>query len=412
MKLPESTRPKTSFERAASYIATMPPAISGQGGQDALFSVACRLVHGFQLSVDRAVALIEADYNPRCEPEWSSREIRYKCEQALSVDTHREDPGHLVNSQKSDISPSVPPWEKSSGSPSDPDAAETKAKSTLVRADKVLKESVLNRVVNRNPEVLFDCGDDLQKLEIGPGKVTVVGAPPGTGKTSLASQIVFEVLANHSIDVVIANAEMSAETLMLRELSRQSQVSYQKVRFANFNGEEEIRLLQAQDHLSPLVKRIQLMTPPFTSERLIECLGEPGGLVVVDYLQKFRSGPDAMEGIEQVMGHLRWIAASGWAVLALSSTARQQGKKGAHSSDGLDMGSFRGSGEIEFQADSAYVLRDKSGGSSGDRDVDLDCVKNRNGPRETLELRFIASEMRFESPVQKFEEFTEYSQGF
>jgi hypothetical protein len=108
-----------------------------------------------------------------------------------------------------------------------------------------------------------------------------------------------------------------------------------------------------------------------------------------------------MEGIESVMDHLRAYAEGGWAVIALSATKRTEG--GKHDATKLDQAAFRGSSEIEFQADAAYVLRDQSGGAEGDRDMLLDCVKNRHGRRGSIDLRFIAGEMRFESRIQPFD---------
>ena len=69
------------LQMAEAYIATMPPAISGQRGHDATFSVACRLIIGFGLSVEQALPIM-LRYNQRCQPPWSEAELRRKLEQA------------------------------------------------------------------------------------------------------------------------------------------------------------------------------------------------------------------------------------------------------------------------------------------------------------------------------------------
>lgn len=69
------------IERARRYLATVKPAISGAGGHDTTFRAACALVKGFGLTVDEAFALL-AEYNLRCEPPWSERELMHKLEDA------------------------------------------------------------------------------------------------------------------------------------------------------------------------------------------------------------------------------------------------------------------------------------------------------------------------------------------
>lgn len=70
-------------ERARRYVAKMPEAIGtgGHGGHNATFAVACVLVRGFGLSVDQALPLIR-EYNQRCVPPWTDRELLYKLNSA------------------------------------------------------------------------------------------------------------------------------------------------------------------------------------------------------------------------------------------------------------------------------------------------------------------------------------------
>lgn len=79
---PSSTRGLglSAVERASRYLATMPPSISGARGHDALFRAALAL-HGFGLPESEALAMLRAEFNPRCEPAWSEREIARKVSQ-------------------------------------------------------------------------------------------------------------------------------------------------------------------------------------------------------------------------------------------------------------------------------------------------------------------------------------------
>lgn len=84
----------TIVERARRCVATRPPAIAGAGGHAATFGVACLLVHGFGLSPDEAMPLME-EYNATCSPPWNERDLRHKLTSALTA-THKEPRGYMV----------------------------------------------------------------------------------------------------------------------------------------------------------------------------------------------------------------------------------------------------------------------------------------------------------------------------
>jgi putative DNA primase/helicase len=92
------------MSRARAYVKKMPPAISGRGGHDQTFSVACRLMIGFGLTMSEAAEILR-EYNDRCEPPWTEQEICHKLEDAdkqpagergylLSEDPHISDRGN------------------------------------------------------------------------------------------------------------------------------------------------------------------------------------------------------------------------------------------------------------------------------------------------------------------------------
>ncbi len=70
--------------RARKYLAQCDAAVSGSGGHNTTFITASKLVRGFALSVDDAYDLM-CEWNQRCQPPWSERELRRKVEQAAST---------------------------------------------------------------------------------------------------------------------------------------------------------------------------------------------------------------------------------------------------------------------------------------------------------------------------------------
>lgn len=80
---PSGTRTGDVVSRAEKYIASVPPAISGQGGHTATFLVAVKLVKGFGLDEGTALSLM-ASWNQHCQPPWSVAELKRKIRQAAS----------------------------------------------------------------------------------------------------------------------------------------------------------------------------------------------------------------------------------------------------------------------------------------------------------------------------------------
>lgn len=74
-------------EKASKYLAKIPGAIQGSNGSTQTLKAAIHLVRGFGLSRDEAFALLMSEYNPRCEPVWSEKEMRHKVESAAKSNT-------------------------------------------------------------------------------------------------------------------------------------------------------------------------------------------------------------------------------------------------------------------------------------------------------------------------------------
>jgi hypothetical protein len=74
-------RPANLVDRARQYLAAIPPAIAGQHGDVHTFRVCCRIVRGFALPEEEALILLR-DWNSRCDPPWSERELSDKLSRA------------------------------------------------------------------------------------------------------------------------------------------------------------------------------------------------------------------------------------------------------------------------------------------------------------------------------------------
>lgn len=68
--------------RAARWLEKVEGAVSGEGGHNRTFRVACKLVFYFGLDRERALRLLRA-WNLRCRPPWSEKELEHKVDDAL-----------------------------------------------------------------------------------------------------------------------------------------------------------------------------------------------------------------------------------------------------------------------------------------------------------------------------------------
>ena len=70
-------------ERAIRYAEATPPAISGANGHNQTFSLTSTLVHGFCLDGEVALSILKTHYNPKCDPQWSDKELVHKIDSAI-----------------------------------------------------------------------------------------------------------------------------------------------------------------------------------------------------------------------------------------------------------------------------------------------------------------------------------------
>ncbi len=78
----ESAVADTTYEqrvkRYRAWLDEVEGAVSGSGGHNKTFYAACRGVCGFLVSPDDVFAIMKAEYNPRCQPQWSDEELAHK----------------------------------------------------------------------------------------------------------------------------------------------------------------------------------------------------------------------------------------------------------------------------------------------------------------------------------------------
>lgn len=247
------------------------------------------------------------------------------------------------------------------------------------------------KVTSGKPPVMFPVAaadHPLSALEVGPELVTMFGGPPGSAKTALCTQMVFDAVAlNPALKAVVCNVEMSADVLLDRQLSRLSGVPLRAVRRREFLQEHGDRLADGLAKVRAVLDRVAFVRPPFDLANVAATADATGAeLLLIDYVQRVgppREYADKRLGLNATMDAVRGFADAGCGVLVVSAVGRQKDNAGRSSYDGLNLASFRESSELEYGTDSAYIIvRDDDGGAV------LKCVKNRHGDPCDIQLTF------------------------
>jgi replicative DNA helicase len=256
-------------------------------------------------------------------------------------------------------------------------------------------------LMSGKPPTRYRCGEgELGRIELGPGLVTLIGGPPGAGKTAFALQLTVDALRlNNDLRAVFANVEVPPMVLLERIVSRLSGVGLAHIRARQFDETQAERLNAAIGHVEEFGDRLAFLRAPFTLESVAQAGDQhDAALLVLDYLQRFTSAGesgDRRAAVDGLMSGLRNFADHGAAVLAVSAVGRQRDAKGrtSYSADALGLGSFRESSELEFGADDAFMLAQADGGGV----VTLRHLKARHSEPRDLQLRFDGARQSFES---------------
>jgi replicative DNA helicase len=182
---------------------------------------------------------------------------------------------------------------------------------------------------------------------------------------------------NPAVKLLVANVEMVPVLLVERIVARVSAVPLTAIADRTLTADQLNRVKTAVATLAPVADRLAFLHPPFALEH-VAAVGTAfeANILLLDYLQRFTvSTPskDRREQLETAATVLRRFCDAGATVLVASAVARQK-HAGGSTYRGLNLASFRGSSELEYGADSAYLLEPADGGI-----VTFRCEKNRYG---------------------------------
>jgi replicative DNA helicase len=230
----------------------------------------------------------------------------------------------------------------------------------------------------------------------------ILAARPSMGKTAFSLGIAYAAAVKHGRTVGIFSLEMSAEQLVQRLLSTETGIDSHRIRLGAINDREWDEISRAFGRLSEAKIFIDdsanagIMDVRSKARRL---QAEHGlDIVIVDYLQLMsgRRSENRVQEISEISRGLKGLARElNVPVVALSQLSRAVESRADHRPMLSDL---RESGSIEQDADIVmFIFREEKYDEHSDKKgiAEIIVAKHRNGPVNSVNLRFFESTARF-----------------
>jgi replicative DNA helicase len=263
---------------------------------------------------------------------------------------------------------------------------------------------------------------DLDRMTDGlhGSEMIVIAARPSMGKTSLAMNMVENVVLEQKLPCAVFSLEMSAESLVLRMMCSIARVNLRSIREGFMSESDFPKLTSAAGRLAnaPLFiddsAGLSILQLRARARRLHQQHGVK--LFVVDYLQLVhstarRSQENRQQEIADISSGLKALAKElKVPVIVLSQLNRELEKDKSRKPRLSDL---RESGAIEQDADVVGLLYkpnvgdDEDAAATDEADglpVNLLIAKQRNGPTGDVNLTFLKPYTRFESAAKVSDE--------
>lgn len=290
-----------------------------------------------------------------------------------------------------------------------------------LKQDLVSIESILTESFDRMEELHRNKGAlrgvrtgyrDLDNMTAGLQRsdLIVLAARPAMGKTTLVTNLAYNVATIAKQPVLFFSLEMSKEQLVDRMLADASGVDAWNIRTGNLSDDDFSKLSEAMGELAeapifiddtPGLSVLEMRTKARRANH-----EQPLGLVIVDYLQLMQgSGRDngnRVQEVSEISRGLKLIARElNVPVIGLSQLSRSVESRSPQIPQLADL---RESGSIEQDADIVmFIYREAYYNPETEREniTDLIISKHRNGPTGKIELYFHPERLRFMSLDRK-----------
>lgn len=229
------------------------------------------------------------------------------------------------------------------------------------------------------------------------GDLTIIGARPGVGKTSLAVSIGVNV-AKTGEGVALFSMEMPTTQVIARAICSEARVDLLKVRAKSFTREEQYRIVKASGHHEKLPFFIDdtatIRAHEIAAKVRAKQAVTPIKVVILDYLQLIKGESNSPQFREQDVSMISRGLKAMAKELNVAVIALSQLNRGVENRDDKKprLSDLRESGAIEQDADNiAFIHRTEQHGAA----ADIILAKQRNGPTGIVSVGFEEQYTRF-----------------
>lgn len=265
---------------------------------------------------------------------------------------------------------------------------------------------------------------DLDALTAGwqPADLIIIAARPGMGKTAFVLSMAKNMAVNNDIPIALFSLEMPAMQLVMRLISSEAGVSSENLRKGQLSPSQWKSLNDNIENLSrapiyiddtPALSIFELRAKArrLKQQYNIQC-------IIVDYLQLMtgflEKGGNREQEISSISRSLKALAKElNIPVITLSQLSREVEKRPGFKRPQLS--DLRESGAIEQDADivlfiyrEEYYFKDDPSHQDIKNKAELIIAKHRNGPLDTVYLKFINHLARFEGLEKDIGDFTSF----
>jgi replicative DNA helicase len=294
------------------------------------------------------------------------------------------------------------------------EVAQKRAKSTLIPLDQVILEAFerLEHSLNHGARTSgTETGfRDLDNLTAGMhgGQLIIIAARPAMGKTSLVLNLATNAVVSTMKPVLVFSLEMPRVELANRLMCAEARVDQSRLRSNLLTQDEVTALTSAANKLHSLPMYIDdsgdltLLELRSKARRIKN--DRDMSLIIIDYLQLMKASRDKMESREREISEISRGLKSLAKELDVPIIALSQLNRACETRPGKDkrpmLADLRESGAIEQDADVVmFIYRDEVyNRDTEDKGIaELIIAKQRNGPTDTVRLRFIRELTKFEN---------------
>jgi replicative DNA helicase len=252
--------------------------------------------------------------------------------------------------------------------------------------------AVIDQAQDGQTQVLGTGWPDVDRLigGLAPGRLVVIGARPGVGKSVMGTNLALHFASHHNHAVLLCSMEMPEQEVGQRMLAATTRVNLTALQMGLKDEKAWASIARHQTALEALPITVddtpsQTVTSMRRAARDIQRGREDLALIVVDYLQQVQPTDTRANRVEQlgeISRGLKLLAReTGACVVAMAQVNREAAKHG----DGKPrMSDLRESGSIEADADQVVLLHQPD-----EKLPELEVIvdKNRHGPKGRAALQ-------------------------